>query len=58
MGIDFRAHDQHEHPVQPADGPLEFTPDTETARRIRDGLRSKQEAEAFAQAEKRLRGRG
>jgi hypothetical protein len=55
MIIDLRDYDRQEHPTQPVDGALQFLPDQYLCQRIRDGLNAKREADAFADAERRMR---
>ncbi|MGH8158393.1 MAG: hypothetical protein ACREPQ_09745 [Rhodanobacter sp.] len=63
MTIDLREHDQHQHGLKPSgEVALEYSADLRIAQKIRDDLRAQgyriplTEAEAFAEAEKRLRG--
>jgi hypothetical protein len=60
--IDFREHDSHEHGLTMTQRITEVTIDLQLAQRIRDGLRKQgliplTEAEAFAEADKRMRSR-
>lgn len=56
MSIDFRDHDSREHGLTLTQRVTEARVDLRLAQRIRDGIRAKKEAEAFAEAEKRMRG--
>ncbi|ODT97425.1 MAG: hypothetical protein ABS82_00270 [Rhodanobacter sp. SCN 67-45] len=59
--IDFRAHDAHEHGLTLTERVTEVAVDLQLAQRVRDAMRKQgmrvplTEAEAFAEAEKRMR---
>lgn len=59
--IDFRAHDAHEHGLTLTERVTEIAVDLQLAQRVRDAMRKQgmrvplTEAEAFAEAEKRMR---
>lgn len=62
MTLDFRAHDAHEHGLTLTERVTEVAIDLQLAQRVRDAMRKQgmrvplTEAEAFAEAEKRMRG--
>lgn len=53
--IDHREHDTHEHGLTLTQRVTEVTVDLQLAQRIRDGIKAKKEAEAFEEAERRMR---
>jgi hypothetical protein len=63
MNIDFREHDSHEHGLTLTQRIAEVAVDLQHAQRVREAMRKQglrvplTEAEAFAEADARMRGR-
>lgn len=57
MTIDLRTHDQHENGMSLDERLKQPVFDLWLAQQIRERLRDKKEADAFADAERRMRGR-
>jgi hypothetical protein len=57
MNIDLRTHDQHEHGLRLEQRLQQPVFDLRLAQQIRERLKDRKEAEAFAEADRRMRSR-